>query len=664
MYFNNSLVLFSLFLVIIPVILHFLNLNKVRKIEFSSLMFLKEVKEKKIRKLKIQYLLLMIIRIFLIVIAVLTFSNPVIKTQSYENSPINSSVVLFDNSPGTDVENTESLNKIKSIISEINNIYSSTTNINLYTIDGIIFGRNRGFNFTGTDLSFNPGRTLTSMIKYLVPVENYKSNDLYIISGFYKSDYTDLPVVNYDYYQNYKLHLININEKNKTNISINSITHLNQIPDMNSKQKFEVDVHNYNNFDVFNKRVKLSINNENIFEKVTDIPAMKSVKLLFEVPSQKQSSINGYAEINQDKISDDEITFDNKKYFSINFPKTINIMLVGDSRNNFEYIEKAINIPGESNLANTLFKINYYNSINNNISDVNLIIISGKKSLSKEDIKNLHSFLAKGYGVIIFPETNMEFESYNTFLKEYTSSLNIQSIDNREKVEDKLIITNTDDILVKGIFENNNNEKSEYSETINIKKIMKVVNSNLIPQIIENSEKLGILYKIPANKKGIFLFTLTPDYSMSDFPSKSIFLPLLYRSIFFLSNNFNSYNFIVGNYGIINVNNESFSIPVDTNIAEAGNYNFKDKAISYNIDERESNLTSAEQSEIINFYKNTGFDNIKYYSSPEQFLNYRGKSGSGVNIYYYLLTILFFTLLAEMFYSRRIMKKLKLIKNK
>ena len=369
MYFNNSLVLFSLILVIIPVILHFLNLNKVRKIEFSSLMFLKEVKEKKIRKLKIQYLLLMIIRIMLIFIMVLIFSNPVIKTDSFVNASMNSSVILIDNSPSADVGSTESLSKIKKILNEINYIYASTSNVYIHTIDGIIYGNNKGIDYTGTDLSFSPGRTLVSLIKFLIPLENYKSNDFYILSGFYKSDYTDLPVIQNDYYRNFNLHLININGNNQSNIAINSITHSTQIPDKNSLQKIEVDVHNYNNFDVFNKRVKLFINDELLYEKITDIPSKNSVKVMFEVPSENRSFLTGYVELYQDKISDDEITFDNKKYFSVNFPKTINIMFVGDSRTNFEYIEKALNTSGESNLVNPLFKTNYFNTITKNIKD-------------------------------------------------------------------------------------------------------------------------------------------------------------------------------------------------------------------------------------------------------------------------------------------------------
>ncbi len=660
MYFNNPSVIYASILVIIPVILHFLNLNKVRKIEFSSLMFLKEVKEKKIRKLKIQYLYLMILRILLIAFAVLAFSNPVFYSNLFGNNYSVNSVILIDNSPSSGFVNSELLNKVKNTIKEINSIYPSTSNISIFSIDDLIFGNNKGINFYSSDISFNPNRNLFLLSKYLKPLEKNKTHDLYILSGFYKSDYSDLPVLN-DYFRNYNLNLININEKVQSNLSVKYVSVVNSIPDINSNQKIEVEVYNYNNFDVFNKRVRLYLNNETYFEKIIDIQAGKGIKIFFDVPSENKSFLNGYVEIIQDKISDDEVTFDNKKYFSINYPEIIKILLLGDAKNNFEYIEKALRMADGKNSGKSLFNITYSSLLKNDMRDVSLIIISGKKSLSKDEIVELKNYLSKGKGIIIYAGKNMDTETYNSFLSEYTESLKIQTIENINKAEDKLKITNTDDVLISGIFEENINGKSEYSEPININSILKVSDNTAVTKIIENSEKKGILYKIPANRKGILLFSIASDYSMSDFPSKAIFLPLLYRSIFYFADiNFN-YNFTIGNSGIVNKGSESFIIPVDTNYKKAGNYIFNGMSISLNIDEEECDLNIPEEDFLIDYYKKTGFDNVKYYSNAEQFKKEKLNPDNAANLFYYLLALVFFILLIEMFYSRKITEKLKLI---
>ena len=63
----NPTILLGLLAASIPIILHFLNLRKIKKVEFSTLSFLKELQKSKIRKIKIKQLLLLLIRILIII---------------------------------------------------------------------------------------------------------------------------------------------------------------------------------------------------------------------------------------------------------------------------------------------------------------------------------------------------------------------------------------------------------------------------------------------------------------------------------------------------------------------------------------------------------------------------------------------------------------------
>ncbi|TAK57670.1 MAG: hypothetical protein EPO24_09615, partial [Bacteroidetes bacterium] len=79
MTFLNPLVLFGMIAAAIPVILHLLNLRKLRTIEFSSLRFLKELQQTKIRRLKFRQILLLIIRTLLVLAIVLAFARPAMR---------------------------------------------------------------------------------------------------------------------------------------------------------------------------------------------------------------------------------------------------------------------------------------------------------------------------------------------------------------------------------------------------------------------------------------------------------------------------------------------------------------------------------------------------------------------------------------------------------
>lgn len=100
MTFLNPLVLLGLAAASIPLLLHLLNLRKLRTVEFSTLQFLKELQKTKIRRLKLRQIILLILRILIVVFAVLAFSRPLVKTSLPAlGAHVKSSVViLLDNS--------------------------------------------------------------------------------------------------------------------------------------------------------------------------------------------------------------------------------------------------------------------------------------------------------------------------------------------------------------------------------------------------------------------------------------------------------------------------------------------------------------------------------------------------------------------------------------
>ena len=100
MSFINPFFLYFLPLASIPVILHILNKSRYKKVEFSSLQFLSELKNDVIKKLKLKQLLLLIIRTLIIIFIILIFARPVITTrQSVAKIKRGESVyLLIDNS--------------------------------------------------------------------------------------------------------------------------------------------------------------------------------------------------------------------------------------------------------------------------------------------------------------------------------------------------------------------------------------------------------------------------------------------------------------------------------------------------------------------------------------------------------------------------------------
>lgn len=74
--FLNSTFLFAALAALLPLIIHMLSRRQVRTVDFSSLLFLKELERRKVRRVRIRQILLLIIRSLIILCAALALARP------------------------------------------------------------------------------------------------------------------------------------------------------------------------------------------------------------------------------------------------------------------------------------------------------------------------------------------------------------------------------------------------------------------------------------------------------------------------------------------------------------------------------------------------------------------------------------------------------------
>jgi uncharacterized membrane protein len=124
MTFLNPAFLFGLLAAGIPVIIHLLNLKKLKKIEFSTLIFLKELQKQKIRRIKMKQWLLLVLRVLIILFVVFAFSRPTVDNLSlsgFAPAAKASGVIIIDNSYSMNLRNDNGtlINQAKEIAAEM-----------------------------------------------------------------------------------------------------------------------------------------------------------------------------------------------------------------------------------------------------------------------------------------------------------------------------------------------------------------------------------------------------------------------------------------------------------------------------------------------------------------------------------------------------------------
>ena len=135
----NPIFLFGLAAISIPIIIHLFNFRRYKKVYFTNVEFIKEIKQETKKKSKIKHLLILLFRILAIACLVFAFARPFIPVnQSLINQGVANAVSIFiDNSFSLEAvsESGNLLDEAKSKAAEIASIYEPSDVFQLLTND-------------------------------------------------------------------------------------------------------------------------------------------------------------------------------------------------------------------------------------------------------------------------------------------------------------------------------------------------------------------------------------------------------------------------------------------------------------------------------------------------------------------------------------------------
>ena len=145
MIYQNPQILYALFALAIPIIIHLFNFRKHEKIYFSSIRFLEEIKTKNRKKKNLKNILILLSRILALLFLILAFAKPYIPHNN-ENAT-NNIFIYLDNSFSMNAisEDGRLLDIAKNTSNDIINTFPKTTKFYLLTND-FIARNNKSFN--------------------------------------------------------------------------------------------------------------------------------------------------------------------------------------------------------------------------------------------------------------------------------------------------------------------------------------------------------------------------------------------------------------------------------------------------------------------------------------------------------------------------------------
>ena len=376
------------------------------------------------------------------------------------------------------------------------------------------------------------------------------------------------------------------------------------------------------------KPVPMALYNQNklIAKTIIDFKNKKET-INFTIPKQ---AFHGYV-----SIEDNDLTYDNKLFFSISKIKKTNIISIGaPEKNNFL---ARIYTNDEFNYSPfTLSTLDY-----NSIDKQDAIVLNELDEIPQSLQTTLKSFVSKGGNLIVIPSETASITNLNALLNQFGST-QFKSLESNEKLITKI---NFNHPLFAGVFENKTNN-FQYPKT---KKDFTI--STTSSAVLNFEDQSPFLIALRSAVSSVYVFSAPLNISNSNFQQSPLIVPVFYKMALSKQNNGINANTIGNNNSylvpvllskdeILSVKNsdEQF-IPVQQPLnnkvqlffndypEKAGNFTIYDSKtpienISFNYARTESNLDQIDESLLSNYKTSdsitTIFDTLQTSRSDNQ----------------------------------------------
>ncbi len=542
MVFLNPSVLFGLLAASIPVIIHLINLRKVKRIEFSTLSFLKEIQKTKIRRVKLKQWLLLALRVLIILLIVFAFSRPTLRSTRLEginSSAKTSALFLFDNSLSMSAlgENGSLFNNAKAIAGEILNEFEEGDQLflvpmaseqnedipgnNIETISKRINDLELSAVHNSISEPFEKGLNILRESKNI-------NKELFIFSDFTEEGFNREEIaslfndIKLD--EDVKIYFMNFGEKEIANLGVYDFKLENQILESGKEINFSAVVSNYSDLPVNNSVASLYMNGIRISQKSVSLNPGESEEIKFNSVLKTTGHISAMVE-----LESDDLEFDNKRYLSLSVPEKIAILELSEKKEDLIFVNLALNQAGDGNIRVTKRDFSELSSLN--MGDYDLIISVGAPEVGSSD--RIKKYLNDGGNIILFPGSSIS-ETNETKYSNYIKTLGVGEINGKAPSGNGILFKqiNKEHPLFTQLFKDMRDLKIDSPEIINYFKLKESSEQRVLIELEDNTP---LLSEIKTGNKGkSLIFAIAPTLEWSNFPLKGIFAPIVVRSLFYM----------------------------------------------------------------------------------------------------------------------------------
>lgn len=512
--------LIALATLILPIIVHLFYFRRFKKIKFSNVKFLKEVKEETANRRKLRNFMVLASRLFALSFLVFAFAQPFIPQDKEVKQGEKSVSVFIDNSFSMSALDADVslLDKAKIRAEQIVKAYSPEDDFQILTNDfegrhQRLLGKEDALAMID-EIKVSPAvREVSKVFARQQQTLNSGKNDQqvsFIISDFQKniSDFENIKDTTTE------IEIIPLQSVQEKNVSIDSAWFEAPVQMMNQTNTLLVKVKNHGNEIAKSVRLSIKHNGQSRPVGTMNIPANSSVTDTVPITILKTGWHRGELE-----ITDYPIQFDDKFFFSFYVAEQVNVLVINESGAS-SYLEAAFRGIPYFNITNQNARALSYSEFPN----YQMIVINDLRTISSGLASELNQFATNGGNVLVFPNAAADVNAYKSFLQTFPADTYVGF----EKSAREVGKINTSEFVFKDVFENKRTNMKLPSTQGNFK--LQRLASTGSEQLLTYRDGSSFISKFSVGDGTLFLCAAPLSTNYNNLVRNSeVFIPMLYK---------------------------------------------------------------------------------------------------------------------------------------
>lgn len=546
MTFLNPLVLLGLAAAAVPLLLHLFNLRRPRSVDFSSLEFLQALQQRTMQRVRIKQWLLLALRMLAIACLVMAFARPTLTSNlaGTVGQARTSWALVIDNSLSMTLRDGQGgyLQQAKSAAQGIVEAMGADDEVFLLPSgradDAEAAARSPSAVREAIDaIEAQPGGTSVarSVARAAERLEDasHLNREVYILTDAQEHTLSDSVAVNLP--DDVGVTLVPIGERRHANVAITDVQVQSRIVEVGQPVELTATLTNYGPDPLEGYVASVYLQGERVAQATATLAPGQSTTVRFTTTPQQRGWLAGTVE-----IEDDAFAHDNVRHFTLHIPEERRLLVVRGTGETTRYLDLALSpelAQGRVAFATETIAENALAATA--LGNYDTVVLAGVSALSSGEVSALARYVEAGGGLLFFPSQQARAADYNALFEQlgggrfsgFSGSLGDgQPIASFDRVD-------LQHPLFEGVFDRT--EAGGDDVQVEHPEVYYAMNyapgGGATQTLIELSNGFPFLQEVRHGRGVALLMAVAADPQWSDLPVRGLFIPLLYRSMFYLS---------------------------------------------------------------------------------------------------------------------------------